>query len=155
MFREMRKSKKYANEEEIKYILENGEFGTLATIGENGYPYSLPISYIYINDAVYFHCATVGHKLDNINYNSKVSFSVVTDTKILQDKFTTNFKSVVIFGDAGKIEGAEKEEALFGLIKKYSEDFLEEGRAYIDRAKAATTIIKININHITGKVSER
>ncbi|MGG7177792.1 pyridoxamine 5'-phosphate oxidase family protein [Clostridium paraputrificum] len=151
MFKEMRKNTRKIPTEEIVNVLEKGEYGVLATVGENGYPYSLPISYVYFNDAIYFHCAIEGQKLDNIKFNSKVSFSIVTDTEVIPNMFTTKYKSVVVYGEAINAEGEEKEQALFELIKKYSESFIKEGKEYIEKGKGRTSVIKININHITGK----
>ncbi|CEO28886.1 pyridoxamine 5'-phosphate oxidase family protein [Paraclostridium sordellii] len=151
MFKEMRRKKRELELNDIEKILENGEYGNLATVSENGYPYSLPISYVYYDDSIYFHCAKKGHKLDNIVYNKKVSFSVVGDTEVLPDKFSTKYESVIIFGEAVEVYKEEKEIVLLKLIEKYSKDFLEEGKKYISKAKDATNIVKIKIIHITGK----
>ncbi|MFL0197848.1 pyridoxamine 5'-phosphate oxidase family protein [Clostridium sp. WILCCON 0269] len=71
-------------------ILINGEYGVLATNGEDGYNYATALNYVYINDKIYFHCATEGHKLDNIKVNNKVSFCVVGKTQVVPNKFTSN-----------------------------------------------------------------
>lgn len=151
MFKEMRREKRQISQEEIKDILINGEYGTLATICENGYPYSTPLSYVYANDSIYFHCATKGQKLINIENNSKVSFSIVGYTEVLPDKFSTKYESVILFGEANQVEGEEKEVALLKIIEKYSKGFLSEGKMYISKAKDITNVIKIDIKHITGK----
>jgi uncharacterized protein len=66
-------------------------------------------------------------------------------------KFSTKYKSVIAFGSANEIDREEKEMALLKLIEKYSPEFLEEGKLYISRAKDATSVIKISIDHMTGK----
>ncbi|GLC28773.1 pyridoxamine 5'-phosphate oxidase family protein [Clostridium omnivorum] len=151
MFREMRKKQREITEEESIEILNNGEYGILATIGENGYTYATPLSYVYYNDAIYFHCAVEGSKLDNIKYNEKVSFCVVGKTKVLPDKFSTEYESAIVFGRATIIEKEEKIEILTALIEKYSPDFKKEGLEYIERAAGATSVVKIGIDRITGK----
>lgn len=151
MFREMRRKDREIFDEELLSVLNNGEYGTLATIGENGYPYAVPVSYVYFENAVYFHCAAQGTKLDNIKNNNKVSFSIVGKTKVLPDKFSTEYESIVVFGHAVQMEGEEKRKVLFALIEKYSSEFKEEGRAYIERASNNTAVVKINIDKITGK----
>jgi len=103
MFKEMIKINKAMDDKDIFALLERGQEGTLATIGENGYPYCTTLNYIYYNDAIYFHCAPVGHKLDNINFNNKVCFSIVDNIEVLSKTFTTKFESVVIFGKADNI----------------------------------------------------
>lgn len=151
MFREMRKKQRQITEEESIEILNNGEYGILATIGENGYTYATPLSYVYYNEAVYFHCAVEGSKLDNIKYNEKVSFCVVGKTKVLQEKFSTEYESAIVFGRAIIIEKEEKIGALTAIIEKYSPDFKKEGLEYIERAAGATCVVKIEIDRITGK----
>lgn len=151
MFKEMRRKDREIFNEEIDGILEKGEYGILSTICENGYPYAVPLSYVYYKNAIYFHCAKEGQKLENINKNPKVSFCVVADTEVLPDKFSTKYKSVVAFGEAGEVNGELKETILFEIIKKYSAGFLEEGKKYIGKAKDHTKIIKIDIHHFTGK----
>ena len=151
MFKEMRRKNREISKEEIIKILEQGEYGTVATVDENGYPYSLPLSYVYYKDCIYFHCAREGKKLSNIDKNNKVSFSVIGDTELMPSKFSTKYESVIVFGKAHKSQDEEKELALLKLIEKYSPNFLEEGKAYIGKAKDMTTVIKIDIEHLTGK----
>jgi nitroimidazol reductase NimA-like FMN-containing flavoprotein (pyridoxamine 5'-phosphate oxidase superfamily) len=151
MFKEMRRKDREIFGEDIEKILINGEYGTLAAIGENGYPYIVPLSYVYQDNTIYFHCAKEGHKLENIEKNPKVSFCVVTDTEVLPEKFSTDYKSVIAFGVASEVIGDLKGDILLKFIDKYSEDFMEEGKKYIARAKDTAKIIEIKIQHITGK----
>jgi len=151
MFKEMRRSDREIGKEDIKKILENGDYGVLATIGENGYPYATPLSYVYYNEALYFHCAVEGHKLDNIKANERVSFCVVGKTKVLQEQFSTEYESIIAFGRAAEINHEEKKEALMAIADKYSPDFMAEGHQYIDRAIDATCVVKIEIDRLTGK----
>lgn len=151
MFKEMRKKEKELSDKDIVEILNKGEFGTLATIGENGFPYAVPLNYVYYDNSIYFHCALEGHKLENIRNNNKVSFSIVLETKLYPSKFSTKFKSAIIFGISSEVEDYSKEIILLEFVKKYSSDFIEEGKEYIKMAKDKTKIVKISIEHITGK----
>lgn len=151
MFKEMRRSQREIFGEDIIKILQFGEYGVLATISENGYPYATPISYAYVNNKVYLHCAVEGNKLDNIRNNNKVSFNVVGKTKVLPEQFSTEYESAIIFGQAFEVNGEEKKEALMAIADKYSPDFKNEGLAYIDRAINKTCVVKIEIDKITGK----
>lgn len=151
MFRKMRRADKAIGYDESMRILEKGEHGVLSTIGEDGYPYGVPVSYAMLNGNIYFHCASDGHKLDNLVYNPKVSFCVVGDTEIIPSKFSTNYESVIVFGKAYEVHGEEKTEALLSLLNKYSKDFLDSGKAYMERDRDITTVIKISIEHLTGK----
>lgn len=153
MFRTMRRKEKGMHEEDAKNILIQADFGTLACIGDNGYPYSVPLNYVYDNGKLYFHSAKAGHKIDNVSFNNKVCFSVVNYYKILPEKFDTEYDSVILFGKAAQItEEAEKRRALMLLIEKYSGGYFEEGTEYIHKAASATTVYRIDIEHMTGKV---
>lgn len=132
-------------------LLKNGEYGILSTCGEENQPYGVPVSYVVIDNSIYIHCAMVGSKIDNINANSKVSFTVVGKTKVLQDKFSTEYESVIVMGTASIASEDERTEPLLEFINKYSHEFLKEGREYVERAKNKTNIIKIKIESITGK----
>ncbi len=151
MFKEMRRKDRELAAEEAETILESGEYGVLSTVSEDGYAYGVPLSYTYIDNAIYIHCAKEGQKLNNIIYNNKVSFTVVGKTCVLPDIFSTNYESTIVFGTAKEVFDNEKHKGLLGLIKKYSPDHIQEGEEYIDKASAHTKVIKIEIEHISGK----
>jgi len=147
----MRRIERQMNETESLELLKKGEYGILSTCGEDNQPYGIPLSYVVIGKNIYFHCAGVGTKLDNIGVNDKVSFTVVGKTKVLQDQFSTEYESVVAFGHAVVLTEDEKYEPLMEFLKKYSPEFIKEGQLYIDKAKAKTTLIKIETYSFTGK----
>jgi nitroimidazol reductase NimA-like FMN-containing flavoprotein (pyridoxamine 5'-phosphate oxidase superfamily) len=152
MHREMRRRDRQTSTEAAMNILQRGEYGILATLGENNMPYAVPLSYAYVENCIYFHCAKVGHKLDNIKDNPKVSFCVVGDTKIIPNQFSTAFESIIAFGTAEIIEDKEEKiKGLKALIEKYSPDFKMEGDAYINKDFNLTSVVRIHIEHITGK----
>jgi nitroimidazol reductase NimA-like FMN-containing flavoprotein (pyridoxamine 5'-phosphate oxidase superfamily) len=151
MFREMRRQDRKIDNPEAIAILEAGQYGILSTTGSNGYAYGVPISYTYSNGSIYFHCATEGQKLDNINHNNKVSFCVVGATTLLPRSFSVNYESVVAFGKALEVFENEKQQALEAIIAKYSPAFTKEGLAYIKNSSGDTRIFKIEIEHMTGK----
>ncbi len=82
MFREMRRKKQILSNKEIIELLEKGTSGVLALLGDNEYPYAVPISYVYDNSKIYFHGAKVGHKIDAIRKCSKASFCVIAQDEI-------------------------------------------------------------------------
>ncbi len=151
MQRGMRRNDRELALEQTKQILIKAEYGVLATIGKDGYPYAVPLSYAYENNSIYIHGANEGHKLENIAFSSKVSFCAVGDTKVLPSKFSTDYTSVIIFGQASKLEGNEKIHALECFIKKYSPDHMQSGMKYIENDQMKTTVLKIEIEKITGK----
>ncbi|TCO69245.1 pyridoxamine 5'-phosphate oxidase family protein [Marinisporobacter balticus] len=108
MFREMRRKDRLLDNDEIHKILEDNTYGILGTVSEDGYPYGVPISYVFYNKAIYMHGATKGHKWDNISFNNKVTFTVVGKTELLPDQFSTSFESVIAFGRAVEVSNEEK-----------------------------------------------
>jgi len=150
-FREMRRKDKQVMDDMVVEILANGEYGVLSTISENGYPYGVPVNYSYHDEGIYFHCAKTGHKLDNIKFNDKVSFCVVTDTELEPEEFSTKYKSIIAFGTAAEVEGDEKKKALMKLIEKYAGSQMDKAGNYINKEQSSTVIIKVTLEHITGK----
>lgn len=147
----IRRKDREISQEEALELLDSGEYGTLSTVGEDGQPYGVPLSYAHKNGCIYFHCARDGQKLDNLAGNPKVSFSVVGKTRVLQEKFGTEYESAIAFGVATEIFGEERYNALLWLLEKYCPDYPEEGRQYIQVKDKATKVIKIEINHLSGK----
>ena len=151
MFKEMRRKDIELEITETIEILKKCNYGILSTIGENGYAYGVPVSYVYINNDIYFHSAMQGQKLDNLINNNKVSFCVVGETCILPDKFSTKYESVIIFGRANEIYDDEKNVVMLEILNKYSKEYLEKGKEYIKNAGSKVKVIKISIEHISGK----
>lgn len=151
MFRNMRKKEREIDAAQAKEILERCEYGILSTVGDNGYAYGVPLSYVYIDNAIYFHCAVEGQKLDNLKISDKVSFCVVGQTCILPDKFSTKYESVIVFGRAKEVFGDEKKKALIEIINKYSPDYMDNGLEYIQKADERVKVIKISLEYLTGK----
>jgi hypothetical protein len=147
----MRRKDKAMQDGAIIGLLQNGEYGVLSTVNGNEQPYGVPLNYVLMNNCIYFHCALEGHKLDNLAANPKVSFCVVGRTKVLPAEFSTEFESVIVFGRASLIEGEERYQALNALIEKYSPEFVSEGSAYIEKFDSQTNLVRIEIQHMTGK----
>lgn len=151
MFNEVRRKDRELDTGGAIEVLKKSDYGILSTVGENGYAYGVPLNYVYIDNSIYFHCAVEGHKLDNITNNNKVSFCVVGQTYILPEKFSTKYESVIIFGTASEVFDNEKNTILLELLNKYSPEYIEKGKEYIENSSKRTKIIKISIEHISGK----
>lgn len=153
--REMRRKDRLLTKEETLDVLKKGEYGILGTVGEDGKPYSVPLSFVMDEEkkAIYFHCtAAGGQKIDNIMANPAVCFTVVMNTEVLPAQFSTKYYSANVFGTAKVVEeDGEKRDALFQLVLKYAPDFQEEGKTYIDRAIRAVNVVRIDMEQITGK----
>lgn len=154
MFRDMRRKKQLLPEEESMEILKSATAGVLGVTGDDDYPYTVPISYSVEGDRIFIHSAVEGHKIDGIKKNDKVSLAVIDQDEIVQETFTTHYKSVVAFGRARILtDDGEKRFALESLIKKYSPDFVEEGEEYIKKDWDRVAIIEVKIEHMTGKAA--
>lgn len=151
MFQEMRRKDRALSEKDTERLLQQGEYGILSTVGEDAYPYGVPVHYVYSGQAIYLHCAVTGSKLDNIARNPKVSFCVVGNTQVLPGQFTTNYESAVVFGCAQEVFGEEKQQAMELLLHKYSPDFLQSGLEYIQKSDSRVKVIKIQTEHLSGK----
>jgi hypothetical protein len=92
MFREMRRGKQLLSMEDTIAVMTRCTNGVLACSGDDGYPYAVPLSYVYFNGRIYFHSAKAGHKIDAITKNPKVSFSVIDEDKIVSEEYTTYFR---------------------------------------------------------------
>lgn len=147
----MRRTDKGLSERETRDLLVQGDYGILSTVGTDGQPYGIPLNYVFSNDGIYFHCATIGQKLDNIVAEKRVSFCVVGNVQVLPEEFATRYKSAIAFGSAQEISGDERLDALVWLLEKYSPDFLESGLEYIKKHDKATKVIKITIEQLSGK----
>ena len=152
--KKMRKKDREITRPEAEELLVNCNYGILSTVGEDGQPYGVPLSYTYKNNCIYFHSATSGHKIENIQNNSKVSFCVVGDTNVIAAERTTKYESAMVFGVASEVQGAEKDNALLWLLEKYSAEFIDEGRNVISKMGKVTKVIKIEIDHISGKAQK-
>lgn len=148
----IRKTEYAAAENDAKEIIRRGEYGVLSTMSADGYPYGVPLSYWYKDDVIYFHCAKEGHKLDNIKADNRVSFCVVGKNENIIGDFTANYESTVIFGKAYEVTGSEKEEAMLEMVKRFSPDFMEQGKAAIKRADPKLSVYKIVAEQVTGKI---
>ena len=106
MFREMRRKRQALPPEACRAILEGGTYGVLALAGEVGYPYAVPLSYVYDGERLYFHCARAGHKLELIRRDGRASFCVIGQDQVVPAEYTTYFRSVIAFGRISILEDA-------------------------------------------------
>lgn len=154
MFRDMRRKKQLLSKDKTIEILESCTAGVLAVNGDDGYPYAVPMSYAYRDGSIFMHCAKEGHKIDSIRNNDKVTFAIIQNDEVIQETFTTHFRSVIVFGRAVIIDDNEtKSKAFQYLLEKYSPDFIKEGQAEITKEIDRVCLIEIKIEHMTGKAA--
>ena len=153
MFREMRRKKQKLSKEECDRILYNGTSGVLALHGDDGYPYAVPVSYVYNGEKLLFHSAKNGHKIDAILKNAAASFCVIDQDQIVPEEYTTYFRSIIAFGRIRILEDAtEKRSAIEKLAVKYAPDDTAENRdKAIEREWKPLCMMEMEIEHLTGK----
>lgn len=153
MFREMRRKKKEIDRNAAESLLQSSRRGVLAVNGDDGYPYAIPVNYIYDREAqkIYFHGARAGHKADALRACDKVCFTVYGNEAIKEEAWAPYMQSVVVFGRCHLLEAGEEACArLKQFAMKYypSEQMVDEE---IARLGAAVQVFEIEIEHLTGK----
>ena len=153
MFRTMRRFKQQISDEECREILKTQKRGVLSVIGDEGYPYGIPLDpwYCEQDGKLYFHCAKTGHKLDAIAKCDKVSYCVLGEGVREGDDWPLHFKSVVVFGRMRLVEDeAKTREICTALCRKFTDDeaFLQYE---LTHALPRVQCLEITIEHMTGK----
>lgn len=152
MFRKMRRKDKALSKDDAIKMLESSSYGTLAINGENGYPYSVPVSFGYDDDTIYFHSANAGLKYDCLKKDGKVSFSIVEKDDVQPSEFTTIYRSMIAYGTCRELADPEEiKKALATIIDKYSKGFEKEGEAYTKKYEGKFAVYGISIEHLTAK----
>lgn len=153
MFRKIRRVRQTMSEEEAIEILKNGSVGVLALLGDAGYPYSVPINYVYHEHKLYFHSAVAGHKIDAIQNYNKASFCVIAKDDIVPEKYTTFFTSAICFGKIRILEDLDEIRKTIELlaIKYHPTDTLEGREDEINRFWQKFVMIELEIEHLSAK----
>ena len=150
--REMRRKRQQLSEEESISILRKSTAGTLALLGDNDYPYAVPISYVYANGRLYFHSALNGHKVDAVRKYDKASFCVIEQDEVHPEKYTTFFRSVIAFGRIHIIEDdTEKLETARMFGNRYNPNQEEALQKELENGLSRMLMIRFDIEHLTGK----
>ena len=151
-FRPMRRRRQELSCSECEAILLRGTYGVLAVLGDNDYPYGVPVNYVWLDGCICFHTALSGHKVDALRRHDKVSFTVVDKDDVVPTEYTTYFRSVIAFGRAEIIEDEEeKRKALAALGDRFyphQDEALEKEMA---RGFNRLLMVRIRIAHLSGK----
>ncbi len=154
MFRKMRRSGQQISESECIEILKNTKRGVLSLVGDDGYPYGLPIDHWYCEEdgKIYFHGAKEGHKIDSIKGCDKAGYCVYDEGYRKEGEWALNIKSVIIFGRMSLVEDEEKARKICtALVKKFTddEDYLEKE---LKNAFPRVQCLELAPEHMTGKL---
>lgn len=155
MFREMRRKGQSLPKEEIVRILEDSSHGILALTGDDGYPYAVPLSFVYHDDRLIFHSALAGHKIDSIRASAKASFCIVDRDDVVPMEYTTRYRSVIAFGRVSIVSDDDKRRSYIEeLSMKYAPfDTQEHRNQEISKEWDGLCVLEFMIDHITGKES--
>lgn len=153
-FREMRRKRQQLSEKESIGILQMATAGTLALLGDNGYPYAVPISYVYADGKLFFHSALSGHKVDAIRNCDKASFCVIAQDEIQPKKYTTYYSSAIAFGRIHIIDDENEKLATARLLgNRYNPNDEESLQKELEHGFSRMLMIRFDIEHLTGKAA--
>lgn len=148
----MRRFKQELPHDECIELLVNSPRGVLAVLGDDDYPYTVPMNHVYIDGKIYFHAAKEGHKHDAIEKHSKVSYCVMNDGFRKYDNWWYTFKSVIVFGEMNIItNNDEKINILTQLGDKYFPNH-EYTLNEIDKFSDKADVYELTVKHISGKL---
>ncbi|RGS71673.1 pyridoxamine 5'-phosphate oxidase family protein [Mitsuokella sp. AF21-1AC] len=154
MFRKMRRFKQQLTDEACIQILKHEKRGVLSVLGDDGYPYGVPLDHYYNeeNGRLYFHCAVAGHKLDAIRACDKVSYCVTGEGHHEDGvSWSLTFRSVIVFG---RMKVLDDHAAALHLARLLGEKFTQD-KAYLDNeikhAGPRILMLELTPEHITGK----
>lgn len=152
MFRSMRRAKQQLPAQECIAILQQQPRGVLAIHGEDGYPYALPMNHWYEDGKLYFHGAKVGHKIDALQADARVSFCVMDEGYRAQGDWALNIKSVIVFGKMRKVEDAQTACEMMRKLGMKHYPSAQSVEQEMRESMHHVQILALTIDHMTGKL---
>ncbi len=153
MFRDLRRKRQALSPQACADVLARGTSGVLAVAGDGGYPYAVPLSFLYDGGKLYFHCARAGHKLDAIRRDPRASFCVIDQDQVVPAEYTSYFRSVIAFGQVRILDSEEEiRQAVEKLALKYApEDSSSNRQSAIQREWDSLCMLEMTVEHLSGK----
>ena len=153
-FRAMVRAKQQLSEDECIEILKNELRGVLSVIGDNGYPYGMPINHYYCPEdgKIYFHGGKKGHKIDALRRCPKASFCVYDQGYSNSGEWALNIRSVIVFG---RVEFIEDRETVYRISRELSYKFTNDEKYIeheIEKSGPGTLMFALIPEHMTGKI---
>jgi len=154
MFRELQRKNKQISTEECIEILNKETRGVLSVLGEDDYPYGMPMNHWYNEEdgAIYFHCGKSGHRLDALRKCNKVSFCTYDQGYREEGEWAYKVKSVIAFG---RMEIIDDMATIVDITTKLSHKFTQDEeyiQGEINKYAAATLLLRLIPEHICGKL---
>lgn len=156
VFRELRRIDKKLSMEECVAVLKMEKRGVLSVVGDNDYPYGMPMNHWYKEEdgKIYFHCGTGGHRFDALQKDNKASFCVYDEGYRNPGQWPLNVKSVIVFG---KIQIVDDMERIIDITTKLSYKFTQDDayiKEEIEKHAHRTLLLELTPEHICGKLVE-
>ncbi len=154
MFREMLRKKQALTDEECIAVLKSEKRGVLSVLGDDDYPYGMPINHFYYEEDghIYFHGAKFGHRVDAVKRHEKVSYCVYDEGYRKEGEWALNIKSVIVFG---RLVPVEDESKMIDICRKLSHKFTDD-ESYIEneikKAGFRTLMYELIPEYMTGKL---
>lgn len=154
MFRNMRRAEKAVDIAKAEEFLRSENYGVLSVIGDDGFPYGVPLNYVYDEGKIYFHSTSASsHKLDAIRKNEKVSFTVILEHDMVPEKLDTMYTSVIVFGRARILVSKEEQrEAVRSLLAGLAPEKVSQTEKIIKAEEGMFEMVEISVEHISGKI---
>ena len=154
MFRDLLRKKQQLTEEACREVLRSETRGVLSVLGDDGYPYGLPINHFYNDEdgKIYFHSGSAGHKLDALRRCNKASLCVYDHGFRKEGDWALNVRSVIVFG---RVEFIEDREQIYAIARRLSHKFTDD-EGYIEyeiqKSGQRTVMFALTPEHICGKL---
>ena len=158
MFRPLRRKSKAISDEAARDLLFSGRRGIFAVNGDDGYPYALPVNYFYDREAdkIYFHGAKVGHKVDAVNKDDRVCFTVYGNERLEEGQWAAYVQSTIVFGRCRLVMDRDEAEKITRTIAAKYYPSQEEIEMEMKSDFAGVQVFEVTIEHLCGKqIQER
>jgi len=149
----MRRTDRAMSEADAYKLIEKETLGVLSTACAQGIPYGVPLNYCFTREdnAIFFHCALKGRKVDDMRANPHVSFTVLGKHRIIPEKLTTYYESVIVSGRASFVTDEDDKALRFDQLCSHLTPGIEWRRDGSCRFLKAVAIVRIDIESISGK----
>jgi nitroimidazol reductase NimA-like FMN-containing flavoprotein (pyridoxamine 5'-phosphate oxidase superfamily) len=143
-------------QEQIEELFLRADVGRLGTFSSDGFPYVLPMHFVYFDNKIYMHGLPKGKKIDNIKFNSNVCFEIDEMLSLLYEgvedpcDVNTEFNSIIVEGKASLVSDFdEKLKALSMIVSKFTPHLI--AKELPEKMIKVTAVIRIDIINYVGR----
>jgi nitroimidazol reductase NimA-like FMN-containing flavoprotein (pyridoxamine 5'-phosphate oxidase superfamily) len=154
---QVRRKDKLMTDADAEALLARGYCGRIATIGADGWPYCVPLLYVWADGEVLLHNpAARGHLRANVEHDQRVCFEVDEPGEVFEyGRFECDtsvaYRSIIVFGTIRIVEDASAKQRFFdALMAKYAKPESSRPKHFYPRLDEIT-LYAIAPARITGK----